>query len=162
MRNFYPVHDYTREWGGARSPQERNPFPMITISEAIADFQAPRTGTSTAAQIQTPWTGGSTHPTGEANSSRPAALAAPLRTHIPRVFPDLAPRPLLAYDDNPVFKEDSAARFLGISAECIKKWRQRNQGPDYLQYGPGGPVRYELNTLIAFRAAHKITVGGQP
>jgi hypothetical protein len=74
----------------------------------------------------------------------------------------LAPRPLLAYDDNPVFNEASAARFLNISAECIKKWRQRNQGPDYIQYGPGGPVRYELNTLIAFRAAHKITVVGQP
>jgi hypothetical protein len=69
---------------------------------------------------------------------------------------------MLAYDDNPVFNEASAATFLGISAECIKKWRQRNQGPDYLQYGQGGPVRYELNTLIAFRAAHKITVGGRP
>ena len=135
---------------------------MINISEAVADFQAPRTRPSTAAQTQTPGTRGSTHPIAEANSSRPAALAAPRRTHIPRVFLDLAPRPMLAYDDNPVFNEASAATFLGISAECIKKWRQRNQGPDYIQYGPGGPVRYELNTLIAFRAAHKITVGGRP
>jgi hypothetical protein len=135
---------------------------MINISEAVADFQAPRTRPSTAAQTQTPGTRGSTHPIAEANSSRPAALASPRRTHIPRVFLDLAPRPMLAYDDNPVFNEASAATFLGISAECIKKWRQRNQGPDYLQYGPGGPVRYELNTLIAFRAAHKITVGGRP
>jgi hypothetical protein len=67
----------------------------------------------------------------------------------------------LAYDDNPVFNEASAATFLGISAECIKKWRQRNQGPDYLQYGQGGPVRYELKALTAFRVAHRIAVGGQ-
>jgi hypothetical protein len=68
----------------------------------------------------------------------------------------------LAYDDNPVFNEASAATFLGISAERMKKWRQRNQGPDYLQYGPGGPVRYELNALIAFRAAHEVKIGARP
>jgi hypothetical protein len=134
---------------------------MINISEAVADFQAPRTRPSTAAPTQTPGTRGSTHPIAEANSSRPAALAAPRRTHIPRVFLDLAPRPILAYDDNPVFNEASAATFLGISAERIKKWRQRNQGPDYLQYGQGGPVRYELKALTAFRVAHKIAVGDQ-
>ena len=122
----------------------------------------PRTKPSTAAQTQTPGTAGPSQPTNEVNSTRPATLPAPRRTYVPRVFLDLAPRPLLAYDDNPVFNEASAARFLGISAECIKKWRQRNQGPDYLQYGPGGPVRYELKTLTEFRAAHKITVGGQP
>ena len=122
----------------------------------------PRAKHPSANQTQAPGTAGPSQPSNEVNSPRPAALGAPRRTHIPRVFLDLAPRPLLAYDDNPVFNEASAATFLGISAECIKKWRQRNQGPDYLQYGRGGPVRYELNTLTAFRAAHKITVGGQP
>ena len=134
---------------------------------SITEFQEqglllyPRTKPSTAAQTQAQGTAGSSQPTNEVNSPRSAALAASHRRLVSRVFLDLAPRPLLAYDDNPVFNEASAARFLGISAECIKKWRQRNQGPDYIQYGPGGPVRYELNTLIAFRAAHKITVGGQ-
>jgi hypothetical protein len=156
------MQDYTIKWGRARSPQERSPFPMINISEAIADFQAPHTRPSTAAQTQALGTRRSAYPIGEAKYSRSATLAAPHRRYVPRVFLDLAPRPPLAYDDNPLFNEASAARFLGISAECIKKWRQRNQGPNYLQYGPGGPVRYELNTLIAFWAAHKITVGGQP
>jgi hypothetical protein len=135
---------------------------MINISETVADFQAPRTKPAASAQTQTPGTRGSTHPNAQANPSRPAALAAPRRTHIPRVFLDLAPRPILAYDDNPVFNEASAATFLGISAERMKKWRQRNQGPDYLQYGPGGPVRYELNALIAFRAAHEVKIGARP
>ena len=135
MRNFYPMHDYTREWGGQESLQERNPFPMINISEATADLQAPRTRPSAATQTPTSGTAGPSQPTNEVNSTRPATLPAPRRTYVPRVFLDLAPRPLLAYDDNPVFNEASAARFLGISAECIKKWRQRNQGPDYLQSG---------------------------
>jgi hypothetical protein len=74
----------------------------------------------------------------------------------------LEPRPLSAFDDNPIFNENSAARFLGISAECLKKWRQRNQGPDYIQYGRGGPVRYELNALMAFRAANRVIVGAKP
>ena len=134
----------------------------ITESRERGLLLYPRTKPSTVAQTQTQGTDGSTHPICEANPSRPADFAAPRRTYNPRVYLDLAPRPLLAFDDNPVFNEDSAARFLGISAECMKKWRQRNQGPDYLQYGPGGPVRYELSALTAFRAAHKITVGGRP
>jgi len=41
--------------------------------------------------------------------------------------------PLSAYDDNPVFDEVSAARFVGVSADTLKKWRHRKQGPDYIQ-----------------------------
>ena len=67
-----------------------------------------------------------------------------------------------AFDDNPIFNEDGAARFLGISAERMKKWRQRNQGPDYLQYGRGGAVRYDLNALMAFRAANRVMVSAKP
>ena len=69
------------------------------------------------------------------------------------------PLPISAYNDDPVFDEVGAARLLGLSAECLKKWRQRNQGPDYIQYGKGGPVRYELTVLAAFRKAHKVHVG---
>src|SRR5689334_12547728 len=78
------------------------------------------------------------------------------RREIPKTLLELEPRPLSAYDDNPVFDATSAARFLGISSECLKKWRQRGQGPDYIQYGKDGPVRYELNTLRAFRLSYTI------
>jgi hypothetical protein len=67
--------------------------------------------------------------------------------------------PISTYDDNPVFDERGAAAFLGLRPETLKKWRQRNQGPDYIQYGPAGAVRYELDTLKAFRAAHRVQVG---
>ena len=55
--------------------------------------------------------------------------------------------PTSANDDNPVFDEHSAARFVGVTADCLKKWRQRKQGPDYIQFGQNGVVRYELNAL---------------
>jgi len=29
-------------------------------------------------------------------------------------------------------------------------------GPDYIQFGPGGTVRYELKALLAFRDSYKI------
>ena len=41
----------------------------------------------------------------------------------------------------------------------MKKWRQRNQGPDYIQYGKDGTVRYELTALMAYRAAHRVQNG---
>jgi hypothetical protein len=44
----------------------------------------------------------------------------------------------------------------------LKKWRQRNQGPDYVQYGPDGPVRYELDALMAFRARHRVRAKPKP
>jgi hypothetical protein len=33
---------------------------------------------------------------------------------------------------------------------------KRGQGPDYIQYEKGGPVRYELSALATFIAAHRI------
>ena len=71
---------------------------------------------------------------------------------------DVEPRPVWACNDNPVFNERGAAQLVGISAECLKKWRQRNQGPDYIQYGRNGPIRYELSALRAFRAANTVYV----
>ncbi len=78
------------------------------------------------------------------------------RRELPGTFLQLEHRPLSAYDDNPVFDECSAARFLGVSADCLKKWRQRMQGPDYIQYGKNGMVRYELNALMEFRDRHRV------
>jgi hypothetical protein len=72
------------------------------------------------------------------------------------------PKPLIAIDDNPVFDVVAAGRILGVTPDWLKKWRPRNQGPDYLQYGKNGPVRYELSALMAFRATHRVEVGSRP
>ena len=70
-------------------------------------------------------------------------------------------QPLIVINDDPVFDVRAAARILGFSAERLKKWRQRDQGPDYIQYGKNGDVRYELSALIAFRAANTVKVGSK-
>ena len=69
--------------------------------------------------------------------------------------------PLSAINDDPVFAVGAAATILGVSVSAMKKWRQRNQGPDYYQYGEKGPVRYALNTLLAFKRAHLVVIGGK-
>ena len=62
------------------------------------------------------------------------------------------PRPLSAINDDPVFETREAAEILGVSYERMKKWRQRGQGPYYIQYeGPGGSVHYALSALKAYR-----------
>jgi hypothetical protein len=78
------------------------------------------------------------------------------RTELPGRYLTLEQPPISAFDDNPVFNEFGAATIVGVSAEQLKKWRQRNMGPDYIQYGPGGPVRYTINALMEFRATHTI------
>jgi hypothetical protein len=91
--------------------------------------------------------------------SQPVPLSTAQRREVPATLLRLEARPLSAYDDNPVFEELSAARFLGIRADTLKKWRQRNQGPDYIQYGPNGAVRYELKALMEFRDRHRVRLG---
>jgi hypothetical protein len=78
------------------------------------------------------------------------------RIELPGRYLTLEQPPLSAFDDNPVFDESCAARFLGLSTETLKKWRQRNFGPDYIQYGPAGPVRYTFNALMDFRDTHTV------
>jgi hypothetical protein len=78
------------------------------------------------------------------------------RTELPGTYLKLEQPPISAFDDNPVFNESGAAQILGLSAEQLKKWRQRNMGPDYIQYGPAGPVRYTLNALMSFRTTHTV------
>ena len=113
-------------------------------------------------ELQSPPASPSSDPAAEARVPQSGHAVVTHRGQIPGIYLRLEPQPLSAFDDNPIFNEDGAARFLGISSERMKKWRQRNQGPDYLQYGRGGPVRYELNSLMAFRAVNEVKVGGRP
>ena len=82
---------------------------------------------------------------------------------IPSRMRELEPErpPLIAVDD-PAFTTTDAAQILGITAERLMKWRQRDQGPDYVQYENGGPVRYELSALVEFKAAHRVRPSRQP
>jgi hypothetical protein len=92
------------------------------------------------------------------NARPPHAGTAHCR-QLPATLLVLEPLPVSAYDDNPVFDEYCAARFVGVSADCLKKWRQRNKGPDFIRYGRNGVVRYELNALMKFRDIHRVKTG---
>jgi hypothetical protein len=65
-------------------------------------------------------------------------------------------KPLSDYDSNPVLDSQGAAFVLGVSVDLLKKWRKRMRGPDYIQYGAAGTVRYELKALMEFRDYYKI------
>ena len=92
--------------------------------------------------------------------AQPVQASAPQRSVLPGRYLTLEKLPISAFDDNPVFfNEVGAAKIVGVSAEVLKKWRQRNMGPDYIQYGSEGPVRYEFNTLMEFRATRAVKPG---
>ena len=55
-------------------------------------------------------------------------------------------------NDDPVFDTPGAAIILGVKADTLKKWRTREQGPDYYQYEGDGPVRYPLSALLEYKA----------
>jgi hypothetical protein len=93
---------------------------------------------------------------------QPADLVAPHRTQFPEEYLSVESRALSSFDDNPLFGTCGAAEILAVTVELLKKWRQRNQGPDYVQYGKGGPVRYELDALMTFRARHRVRVSPKP
>jgi hypothetical protein len=95
-------------------------------------------------------------PTVPANNSQLPEIRTAGRTQISKTILAIESKPLSAYDDNVVLTEQGAAFIVGVSADLLKKWRQRNQGPDYLQYGKDGPVRYELKALLDFRDGHRI------
>jgi hypothetical protein len=84
----------------------------------------------------------------------PVGPAQPIK--LPLYLLKLEQPPVLAIDNNPALKEEVAARLLDLSHETLKKWRQRGIGPNYIQYGPDGPVRYLLNDLMEFRSIHTI------
>jgi hypothetical protein len=51
---------------------------------------------------------------------------------------------------------------LGVKPDRLEKWRQRDRGPDYLQYEESGFVRYELSALNEFKARHRIRPSRNP
>ncbi len=60
-------------------------------------------------------------------------------------------------NDDPMFGTLGAAIVLGISADLLRKWRQRGKGPQYYKFGELGPIVYSLKSLNAFKAAHLVT-----
>ncbi len=48
-----------------------------------------------------------------------------------------------------------AAKILGETHEVLKKWRQRDQGPEYARF-PNGDIRYRLSTLLQFLEDHTV------
>ena len=74
-------------------------------------------------------------------------------------------RPLSAFIDDPLFKTHNAAMILGVSVDCLKKWRQRGTGPTYIQYqtvpGERAPIRYALSALTQFREDYKVRATGK-
>jgi hypothetical protein len=48
-----------------------------------------------------------------------------------------------------------AAKILGETHEVLKKWRQRDQGPEYIRF-PNGDIRYRLSTLLKFIEDHTV------
>jgi hypothetical protein len=87
---------------------------------------------------------------------KPAELRTAQRTELSATALPIKSKPLSECDDNPVLNEQGAAFIVGVSADLLKKWRQRKQGPDYIQYGTGGPVRYEIKALLAFRDEYRV------
>jgi hypothetical protein len=84
----------------------------------------------------------------------------PVRLLIPAAYLDLESRaPLTAINSDPNFNTRNAAEILGVTEGTMKKWRQRHHGPDYIQYGPDGTVRYSLSSLLRFRHDHLVIVG---
>jgi hypothetical protein len=118
-----------------------------------------RTDPPAAVQPQHPSSVPSSHPAVDPNVPLPNVSSAPRCTQVPAIYLTVERPPISTYDDNPIIDERGAAAFLGLRPETLKKWRQRDQGPDYIQFGQAGPVRYELDTLTAFRAAHRVQVG---
>jgi hypothetical protein len=93
-----------------------------------------------------------------------ASAVSPTVTQFPLSLRRLEPaKPFEVINDDPVFEVREAAAILGLSKELLDKWRERGQGPDYIQYGgPGGPVRYKYSVLEAYKAAHTVHPSRQP
>ena len=90
-------------------------------------------------------------------TSPPSEFAPGSRTRRSNAYPDSRTlhvaepkQPLSVIDDAPPLTR-SPLPVLGVSVERMKKWRQLDQGPVYIQYGKDGTVRYELTALMAYR-----------
>lgn len=130
---------------------------MSTILELRADgvVSDPRNPLPLAAQTRTDLP--TNIPGAGRNEAQSLSSDHPKRTEIPERFMRLEPRqPIVVINDDPVFDGRAAGSILGVSEELLKKWRQRGQGPDYVQYGQDGCVRYELSALLDYRTRHTV------
>jgi hypothetical protein len=93
-----------------------------------------------------------------AESIAPTTRVAEIPSRLRRLEPA---EPVEVANDDPVFDAVDAATILGIKSSRLLKWKERDQGPDYLWYDDDYP-RYELSALIEFRAAHRIRPSRQP
>lgn len=133
---------------------------MVTIMELRARGVVGYPRTNLSATSQAAFVMSTSAFAAPTKSSSQTAPATPKVDVIPERFMRLEPEdPLIVIDDNPVFDTCAAGRILGRTVECLKKWRQRDQGPDYIQYESNGVVRYELSALMAFRAEHRVKPG---
>lgn len=119
----------------ASSPVQRN---GSVPSQSTANPPSPHKATATEPS----------HP--QSNAGRTRRIRLPLR------YVTLEPKPETFVDPDPVFDTRCAAQILGMSEDCLKKKRLREEGPVYLQYGDKGPVRYALSDLMAYRNTHTV------
>ena len=135
---------------------------MVTIMELRARGIVGYPRTDPSATSQTAFAMSTSAFAAPTKSSSLTDSTAPKVTAIPERYMRLEPKdPLIVIDDNPVFDAYAAGRILGRTYECLKKWRQRDQGPDYIQYEWNGVVRYELSALMVFRAEHRVNPGAK-
>jgi hypothetical protein len=95
-------------------------------------------------------------PAVDANVIRQPELRTAKRTLLPEAEAPRESKRASGNDHSPVVNVKVASSFLGVSVELLKKWRQRSKGPDYIQYGPGGPVCYEFKALLELRDHYKV------
>jgi len=130
-----------------------NPFsgPMYVDVKDLPELAHQRFGATLEVLPSAPTT--QDEPSSQCDESR----TEPLRFLLPTRYTKLEPaKPLSAFNDDPIFNPRAAGRILGVSVECLKKWRQRKFGPSYIQYGEDGPVRYLWSALKRFHAKHTI------
>ena len=117
---------------------------------------SPQADAATTIQTQAPRAVPAPKPAVERKADPSVSLSPAFRRQIPKFLLDYEPLPMEVFDENPLLNVKSAAVLLGISPDLMKKWRQRGWGPNFIQYGKDGPVRYEFGTLMEFRIHHKV------
>jgi phage/plasmid-associated DNA primase len=99
------------------------------------------------------------------------SLAQPVRTtpaatstvvkHFPRAaqpsvkVPPVTQIAIAPIPTDRVLNTRAAAKILGETHEVLKKWRQRDQGPEYVHF-PNGHIRYRLSVLKKFIEDHTV------
>jgi hypothetical protein len=131
-------------------------MPTAPVIRKEAARLNPQTKAVATAQPKPPPAGPSPKQAVDEQVSPPASPLAALRRQIPKMLLDFEPQPMRVRESNPLLKEDSAAILLAVSQDLMKKWRQRDWGPNYIQYGKDGPVRYEFEALMDFRERHRV------